>query len=172
MKYIDISLYSESDTMLNQLAKGAFLTTKKGRRINTMTIAWGGIHIIWGKPVYAIYVRYSRETYNYLKYTDEFTISVPKFGTMKKELAYCGTKSARETDKIKDLDLTLVKGRKVETPVIQQCELHYECKIIYRQALEPNAIMEQVKDRYYPNNNFHMVYYGEIIDTYQIEGEE
>ncbi|QMS86006.1 flavin reductase family protein [Candidatus Xianfuyuplasma coldseepsis] len=158
--------------MLNQLAKGAFLTTKKGRRINTMTIAWGGIHIIWGKPVYAIYVRYSRETYNYLKYTDEFTISVPKFGTMKKELAYCGTKSARETDKIKDLDLTLVKGRKVETPVIQQCELHYECKIIYRQALEPNAIMEQVKDRYYPNNNFHMVYYGEIIDTYQIEGEE
>ena len=67
MKYLDVSLYSQTDTMLNQLEKGAFLTTMKNKMVNTMTIAWGGIHIIWGKPVYAIYVRYSRETYNYLK---------------------------------------------------------------------------------------------------------
>jgi len=170
MEYIENPLYHNTDNMLKQIETGAFLTTKKNGKVNTMTIGWGGINVVWGRPVFVIYVRYNRETYNYLKDNEEFTISVPVSGTLKKELTYCGTKSARDTDKIKDCNFTLIPGRKTNTPVIGECDLHYECKIIYRQAMDANMIPDNVQSRYYKNNQFHMVYYGEIIDSYRTKG--
>ena len=171
MNYTTLKFYEQSTEMLDQLKKGAFLTTKKSDKVNTMTIAWGGINFVWTKPVFVIYVRYSRDTYEMLKENDEFTVSVPLSMDLRQELMYCGTKSGRDTDKIKDCKFTLVKGRKVETPIIKECDLHYECKIIYRQAMEPNTIIDEVHSRHYSNNNFHMIYYGEIMDAYLIEGE-
>ena len=106
-----------------------------------------------------------------LKDNDEFTINIPLYRDLRKELAFCGSKSGRDIDKIKALGLTVKEGRVVQTPIIQECELHYECKVIYRQAMEPNAILHSVQERYYKTNNFHMIYYGEIVDAYQIEGE-
>ncbi len=170
MKHIDLPHYQETDTLLQQLETGAFLTTMKDGRVNTMTIAWGGYNIIWNKPVFIIYVRYTRATYSFLIDNDEFTISVPKSGTLQKELTYCGTKSARDTDKIKDCNFTLVNGRIVQTPVIGECEQHYECKIIYQQAMEPSSIPSHIKNRYYSTNNYHVMFYGEIVDSYQLKG--
>lgn len=171
MTYTTMQFYEQSTEMLDQLKKGAFLTTKKNGKVNTMTIAWGGINFVWTKPVFVVYVRYTRDTYEMLKDNDEFTVSVPLSSDLRKELMYCGTKSGRDTDKIKDCNLTLVKGRKLETPIIKECDLHYECKIIYKQAMEPNTLINEVKSRHYNNNNFHMIYYGEIVDVYQIKGE-
>lgn len=166
-----MNVFDHSTEMFEQLERGAFLTTKQGDKINTMTIAWGGISIVWGKPLYVIYVRYSRDTYRMLEGNDQFSISIPKQGTLKKELAYCGTKSGRDTDKIKDCKFTLLPGRTIDTPVLGECELHYECNIIYRQAMEPNAITDSVKNRYYTTHNYHVIYYGEIVDSYQTKGE-
>lgn len=171
MKYIDLDYNEASQEMLRQLQVGAFLTTKKQDKINTMTIAWGGINVIWGKPVFVIYVRYSRDTYHMLVDNDEFTVSVPIHVDLRKELAFCGTKSGRDVDKFKECKLTPIKGRTMETPIIGECDQHYECKIIYRQAMEPNSIMSDVHKRYYSKYDFHMIYYGEIIDSYQTKGE-
>lgn len=171
MKYIDLNYHDESQNMFPQLRVGAFMTTKKGDKVNTMTIAWGGINIVWNKPLFVAYVRYSRDTYEMLKNNDEFTISVPYKGTLKDELIFCGTKSGRDYDKIKECNLSLVVGRKVNTPVIKECEIHYECKVIYKQAMEPNNITEEISKRYYSNNNFHVIFYGEIVDSYIIKGE-
>lgn len=170
MDYKTLNWYDQSDEALDQLMTGAFVTTKKGDKVNTMTIAWGGINVIWGRPVFVIYVRYSRDTYDMLEDNDEFTISIPTTADLRKELAYCGSRSGRDTNKIEDCKLTLVPGRKVNTPVLGECDLHYECKIIYRQAMEANMVPKDVKERYYKTNNYHMIYYGEIIDAYQIKG--
>ena len=83
----------------DQLGQGAFLTVRNGDVINTMTIGWGSIGIMWGKPVLMVPVRYSRVTYELLQTADEFTVMVPTNGTMKKELAFAGSKSCREVDK-------------------------------------------------------------------------
>ena len=171
MEYKDINYNEHSTEMFEQLQKGAFLTTKKNGIVNTMTIAWGGLSFVWYRPVFIVYVRYSRETYNMLENNDEFTISVPINQDMKKELAYCGTKSGRDTNKIDDCNFTLVPGRKVSTPVLKECNTHYECKVVYRQAMEPSQIPHDVKERFYSNHNYHVIYYGEIIDSYQIKGE-
>jgi flavin reductase (DIM6/NTAB) family NADH-FMN oxidoreductase RutF len=171
MEYKDIKYNELSTEMMNQMKKGAFLTTKDKNKVNTMTIAWAGINIVWNKNVFVIYVRYSRDTFTMLENSHEFTISVPLEKDLKSELAYCGTNSGRDKDKIKDCGLSITKGRKIETPIITDCELHYECKVIYKQAMEPGMIPGDVKERFYSNNDFHMIYYGEIIDSYLIKGE-
>jgi|LGOV01.1.fsa_nt_gb flavin reductase (DIM6/NTAB) family NADH-FMN oxidoreductase RutF len=171
MEYINLRYNEKADLSLEQLEKGAFLTTQVGDLVNTMTIAWGGINFIWGKPVFVIYVRYSRETYEMLKNTKEFTINIPLNVNLKKELAFCGTKSGRDYDKIKECNFTLLPGREVKTPIIKECDMHYECKVIYIQAMEPTNIPKDILKRYYSTNNYHVVYYGEIVDSYLIKGE-
>lgn len=170
MEYLDLKYNEYATQMDTQLQKGAFLTTKVGEKVNTMTIGWGGINIVWNKSVFIAYVRYSRDTYNMLEQANEFTISVPLENNLRKELGYCGSKSGRDYDKIEECDLTLVKGRKVNTPVIGECELHYECKVIYKQAMEPGNILNSIKEHHYSTNDYHMIYYGEILDSYILKG--
>ena len=117
------------------------------------------------------YVRYTRDTYEMLENGSEFTISVPLENDLKKELAYCGTVSGRDEDKIKACHFTLLDPRIINTPVIGECELHYECKVIYKQAMEPGMVPIDVKQRFYSNHNYHVIYYGEIVDSYLIKGE-
>lgn len=171
MEYQDLRYNELSDKMFEQLEKGAFLTTKVGDKVNTMTIAWGGINFVWHKKVFVAYVRYTRDTYEMLENGQEFTINVPLEKDLKKELGFCGTKSGRDYDKIKECNLTLIKGRTINTPVIAECELNYECKVIYKQAMEPGMVPIEIKDKYYKDHNYHVIYYGEILDTYLIKGE-
>lgn len=160
------------DEAFEQLQKGAFLTTEHKGKVNTMTIAWGGISFVWHKPVFLAYVRYSRDTYQMLENHQEFTVSIPLSKDMKRELAYAGTKSGRDTDKIKDLGLHLKAGEKVSVPVLADCDLHYECKVIYKQAMEPGNIPDELKDSYYKSHDYHVIYYGEILANYEILKEE
>ena len=171
MEYINLGFDEKANELLSSLQKGIFMTTKVNDKVNTMTIAWGGINFVWHKPVFVAYVRYSRDTYNLVKNAREFTINVPLENNLKKELAFCGTKSGRDFDKIKECNLHLQKGRVVDTPIISDCELHYECKVIYQQAMEPNSVPKEILDRYYTNNDFHVIFYGEIVDSYIVKGE-
>ena len=154
---------------LKQLEKGAFLTVKDEEEINTMTIAWGSISYIWNKPIFMVAVRYSRHTYNLIENAKEFTVSIPISVNLKKELAYCGTKSGKDVNKFEACKLTPIKGQKISTPIIGECELHYECKVTYQQAMEPANLDENIKKRNYSNNDYHVLYFGEIVDTYLLD---
>lgn len=162
----EISFNEYSKELIEQLPKGAFLTVKSGDKVNTMSIGWGAIGVIWNKPTFTIAVRYSRYTYQLLENATEFTVSIPLKKDMKKELSYCGTKSGRDVDKFKDCNLTAKKGKNVDTPIIEECDLHYECKIVYKQAMEPGLISKEIKDSAYSNGNYHVLYYGEIVGSY------
>ncbi|SKC83682.1 flavin reductase family protein [Maledivibacter halophilus] len=162
----DIAYNEMSKEMLNQLQKGAFLTVKAKDELNTMTIGWGSVGYIWNKPIFMVAVRYSRYTYELIEKTDEFTVSLPLTKDMKKELSICGTKSKREIDKFKECNLTPKKGKVVDTPIIDQCDLHYECKIVYKQAMEPGNLDKKIKEAKYSDSDFHVLYYGEIVASY------
>jgi len=172
MKKQVVSYKKRMDEVFEQVQKGVFLTTKNNDKVNTMTIAWGGIAIVWSKPVFIVYVRYSRDTYQMMENHDEFTISVPLSKKMQKELAYAGTKSGRDTNKIDDLNLTLEAGKKVDVPIIKDCDVHYECKVIYKQAMEPGNISDEVKNQYYKTHDYHVMYYGEILANYDTNEED
>ncbi|MBO8136962.1 MAG: flavin reductase family protein [Desulfotomaculum sp.] len=162
----DVSYNQYAGEFLEQLPRGAFLTVKDGEKLNTMTIGWGTIGYVWRKPIMLVAVRYSRYTYQLLEKAKEFTVSVPIKTDMKKELAFCGTKSGRDIDKFKELGLTAEPGKVVNTPVIGQCDLHYECRVVYQQAMEPAAVSESIHKDCYPKGDFHVLYYGEIVASY------
>jgi len=151
---------------LEQIIKGAFLTVKDGGKVNTMTIGWGNIGIVWNKPIFMVAVRYSRYTYNLIDNAKEFTVSMPINKDLRKELAYCGRYSGRDVDKFKECNLTMVDGQKVAAPIVGECELHYECKVVYQQAMEPATLSQDIKDKFYTNNDYHVLYFGEVVDCY------
>lgn len=161
--------YNELTTeMLKQLEVGAFLTVKNDNKVNTMTIGWGSIGYIWNRPIFTVLVRYSRFTHELLENTDEFTVSVPTKNNLSKALGICGTQSGRNLDKIQAADLTLQESMALETPIIKDCDLHFECKIIHKQSMEPGLLNENIKKEKYSDNDYHVIYYGEIVESYQI----
>jgi flavin reductase (DIM6/NTAB) family NADH-FMN oxidoreductase RutF len=170
--YKEIKVFDYANIVLEKMTPGVFLNTKKNDTINTMIIGWGGINVIWGRPIFIVLVRDSRATYELIEHSNEFTVSVPIDKKMKKEIEICGTKSLRDMDKFKECNFTPIKGRKIETPIIAEIELHYECKVIYKQRLDQSMIPQIVKDRYYKNKDYHTVYYGEIVDQYIYKKEQ
>jgi flavin reductase (DIM6/NTAB) family NADH-FMN oxidoreductase RutF len=158
-----------SKEMLEQLEKGAFLTVKNKEKVNPMTIGWGSVGYIWNRPIFTVLVRYSRFTHELLKNTDEFTVSVPIEKNLSKALGICGTQSGRDIDKIKAADLTLQKSLSLETPIIKECDLHFECKIVHKQSMEPALLDEEIRSDKYSDNDYHVIYYGEIVESYQTE---
>lgn len=146
--------------------RGAFLTVKDEDRLNTMTIGWGSVGFQWRIPVFAVLVRKSRYTHNLIENATEFTISIPFEEELKKSLVFCGTKSGRDFDKFQECDLKSEGGKEVSTPVIANCGLIYECKIIYKQDMDPSLLDEDLDKNCYPDKDYHTMYFGKIVACY------
>lgn len=157
-----------SQDFLSQLVNGAFLTVKQGKIVNTMTIGWGTIGYIWNKPILMVPVRYSRYTYTLIDNASSFTVSVPIQKDLKKELKFCGTKSGRDLDKIQSCGLTLEDPQSLDitAPIIGECELHIECKIVYKHPMGSDDLNSQISESHYENKEYHVLYYGEILSAY------
>jgi flavin reductase (DIM6/NTAB) family NADH-FMN oxidoreductase RutF len=151
---------------LRALSKGVFLSVSDNGEDNIMTIAWGSIGFMWNKPVFMVMVRYSRHTYQLIEKAGEFAVSIPLKNDLSKQLVYCGSKSGRDCNKWKDLGLTKVAAEQVKTPLVGECELHYTCKIIGRQEVTDKTIMPHTVETFYSQNDYHVIYYGEIVGTY------
>ena len=151
---------------IGQLEKGAFLTTRNKKEVNVMTIAWGNIGFMWNRPVFTVMVRPSRHTYDIIDDAQDFTVSIPVSEDMQKAISYCGTYSGKDTDKIKDLDLDMIPGKEVTTPVVGQCSLHYECKIIAKEDLRPDCMSPEIAEKSYQRGDYHTLFYGEIVACY------
>ncbi|MGV8983709.1 flavin reductase family protein [Clostridium sp.] len=146
--------------------QGAFLTVKSGDKINTMTIGWGNVGYVWNKPIFTVMVRKSRYTYDFMENSDNFTVSIPLSKNLKSALAVCGSRSGRDIDKFKECNLTLEESKNVDTPIISECELHYECKIVYKQEMNPELLSKDIVEKSYKTGDYHTLYYGEIVETY------
>jgi flavin reductase (DIM6/NTAB) family NADH-FMN oxidoreductase RutF len=146
--------------------QGAFLTVKSGEKINTMTISWGNVGYEWNRPIFTVLVRKSRYTFDLIENADNFTVSIPLSKELKKALAVCGSKSGRDIDKFKECNLTLENSKEVATPIIGECELHYECKIVYKQEMNPKLLSKDIVESSYEDGDYHTLYYGEIVATY------
>lgn len=163
----DMSYSQMSHQLLKQLPKGAFLTVQAGDKVNTMTIGWGSIGFIWGRPILMVMVRYSRYTHELIQAAEDFTLSVPLQADMKKSLAAAGSKSGRDIDKFAACNLSTRPAREVKSPVIDGCELIYECRIVYKQAMDYQDLDPSIQKRWYKDGDDHVLYFGEIAACYQ-----
>lgn len=129
---------------------------------NVMTIGWGTLGIIWGRPMCVVLVRHSRYTWQLLEQRDEFTMNVPAVD-LAETAVVCGTKSGRDVDKFAECGLTAVAGQHVSVPLIDQCVVHYECRTVHRNNVDPTHLAAAVLDECYARGDFHTVYYGQIL---------
>lgn len=174
-----IDIYEYMNHIHRMLKKGILITTRKGDKVNSMTVSWGQIGIEWNRLIFTTYVRTGRYTHYLLEVSGEFTVNIPMSKPVGKILGYCGTNSGRDVDKVKELGLTLEDGRKVAAPGLKELPLTLECKILYKQLQDPEAMPPQFKDEFYPqdvpstnsaaNKDYHTMFYGEIVDCYLIE---
>jgi len=166
MKEID---YRQSvEATVRQLPAGAFLTTKLGNRINTMTIGWGTIGLVWRKPIFQVLVRGSRYTHATLDATGVFTVSVPAAGTMKEALALCGSKSGKALDKLAACGLKTLPGTAGDVPILEIPGTHYECRVVYRRDMVPEELDPEIAAKFYADSDYHTLYFGEILACYEL----
>lgn len=175
----EIEVFDYASEIMKGVKAGVLLTTKAEDKVNTMTISWGILGIEWNKPIFTVFVRENRFTKEQLDKNPQFTINIPVGEFDKKILGVCGTKSGRNVDKISELNLTLEESNNITVPGIKELPLTLECRVIYKQEQDKNAITEENKKVCYPqdvdssyhgaNKDFHTAYYGEIVGAYIIE---
>ena len=167
-KKIDIRDYAGE--IIKAMRPGILLTTKVGGKVNSMTIGWGTLGIIWERPVFVAYVRQQRYSREMLDECREFTINVPVGDYRRKILGICGSKSGRDTDKIEAEGLTPVEPEVISVPGIKELPLTLECRVLYRQEQESDQFNEEITRQFYTmETGDHICYYGEIVAAYIIE---
>ena len=132
---------------------------------NPMTIGWATIGTIWHRPVMTVLVRPTRFTHHLMEDAKDFSVCVLP-DRFKKHLAFCGTKSGRDHDKIKVCGFDMQPGIKISTPYIAQSAFHYECITIHKHTLDPETLPAEIQKRFYPKKDWHTVYYGEIVGSF------
>ena len=82
------------------------------------------------------------------------------------EVLYFGTVSGRDQDKLKLKGLTAVHDKKVKAPIIKECAIHYECRVVHKNDVIPDELAEEIHNSFYRHGDFHRIYFGEILSVY------
>jgi flavin reductase (DIM6/NTAB) family NADH-FMN oxidoreductase RutF len=136
------------------------ITAGTAEAFNTMTGAWGGMGVLWQKHVCFCFVRPVRHTYGYMESSDFFSLSF--FDERHRDaLAYCGSHSGRDVDKIKETGLTPLWSDK--GIYFAEANLVFLCRKVYYHDLDPTHFLYPSTDStHYPQKDYHRLYVGEI----------
>jgi len=138
------------------------LSAGKEGDMNLMTISWGGIGELWGRPVFTVYVSTNRHTFGFMEKNDYFTVThFPE--AMRPELAYLGRASGRDEDKVAGAGLT-VEFTPLGNPVYAEADLAIECRKLYARQFDRDRLPEDVRQWYDESGlGIHYMYVGEIV---------
>ena len=158
------------DNVFDLIGKQWMLVTAGNKKFyNTMTASWGGFTYVWERPATIAYIRDSRYTYGFLQREESFTLS---FFTeqYRGALRICGTKSGRDTDKVKEAGLT-----PIETPAglmsFREARMIIECKKILVQELDYANLTEPyrakiMEESYNKESAKHQLFISEITNIW------
>ena len=132
---------------------------------NTMTASWGGLGILWNKPVAFCFVRPTRFTYQFMEETEYFSMSFLD-KEYRKALNFCGKHSGRDVNKMDASGLSPLNTDK-GTIFVEQASLVLECRKLYFSDLKPEHFLDKSTINNYPNADYHRMYVGEIVKCLQ-----
>lgn len=149
-------------------AQPPLLTAGDKGGCNTMTIGWCQLGRLWNLPVCTVYVRPERYTYSYMENSDYFTVSVMP-ADRQKDVAFCGSHSGRDVDKIAACGLTVRYGAG-DAPFFDEAEWVLVCRKIYVQDMDPSGVLETAGDTirsyYGAKGGWHRIYTGQVVEAY------
>jgi len=153
-----------TETMEEMRGEGILLVA--GVPPNPMTIGWGALGYVWSKPVFQVLVRPTRYTFGLIENIKDFSVNMlPE--EFNKQIAICGAESGRDVDKVAKCNFVMKRGECSNAFYIEQSVIHYECRIIHKNIIDPATLEPSLIDTYYPLHDFHTVYYGEILGVYR-----
>lgn len=117
----------KGSVILNPVPAVLITSRNKEEKDNVFTVAWIGT-VCTKPPMLSISIRPERLSYEYIKETMEFTVNLPS-KDMVKQVDYCGVRSGRVVDKIKEMGFTMIEGEKVSSPYINECPVTIECQV-------------------------------------------
>ena len=137
---------------------------EKQKRVNAMTASWGGMGILWNRPVLFAFVRPQRYTYELLESSDVCSACVLEAGNQE---AYriCGTKSGRDTDKIAECNLNTVELDGVWG--FEEASRVYRLRKLFVSDMKEEQFLDPSLLKNYPTKDYHRVYVYEIESAYE-----
>jgi flavin reductase (DIM6/NTAB) family NADH-FMN oxidoreductase RutF len=107
-----------------------------------------------------IYLRPSRYTKTFVDKEEYFTLCVMD-KSFKKQMAYLGSVSGRDEDKIAKAGLTKVFAD--NSVYFAEAKMVFICKKVYASPLQKSGfISQETIDKSYPESDFHTMYVGKI----------
>lgn len=141
------------------------LSVGSAENMNSMTIGWGGLGILWRKPVVTVYVEQRRFTKHLMDENEYFTVTAfENEEQYRKALQYLGTASGRDEDKMVGSGLT-VKFTDNGAPYFDEGRVVIECRKIYESEFSP-AGFGDIPTQVYSNRPLHTEYVGEIVNVW------
>lgn len=139
------------------------VTAQREDDVNTMTASWGGLGIMWGKPVAYVVIRPQRYTREFIEASDGFTLTFFPEG-YKKVLGYLGSVSGRDEDKIKKAELAVVKDNGYA--YFEEGRLVLKVKKLFKQQFTKESFLDQdIVSKWYPEEDYHYLYICEIEEV-------
>jgi flavin reductase (DIM6/NTAB) family NADH-FMN oxidoreductase RutF len=126
---------------------------------NTMTASWGGAGILWGKPVAFSFIRPQRYTCQFLQKYGSYTLSFFD-ESYRDALNLCGSRSGRNTDKVKATGLTPAYSG--DAVYFSEAKLVLICRKLYAQNLNLADFVDEEIANTYSGDDLHRVFIGEI----------
>ena len=137
------------------------------KKSNAMTIGWGGIGTLWGRPAMTVYVAEKRHTKEFIDSVEYFTVM--SFDVKdSKVLTYMGTKSGRDGDKAQALGLHTAYTAN-GTPYYTEASMVIECRIMYVAPFDSKGFKSDVPKKMYSNfpAGIHTMYIGEVVNAWK-----
>lgn len=129
------------------------LAVKTGEgKANVMAVAWAGI-VGSGPVMMAVRIGGFHYSAPFVDREMSFTMNVPS-SRLAAAADYCGTVSGHDDpDKIRTCGWTLLPSRRISSPIIAECPLNFECRVVHKQPIGKGAI-----------------YLTEVLETHADEG--
>jgi flavin reductase (DIM6/NTAB) family NADH-FMN oxidoreductase RutF len=98
-------------------------------KANFMAVGGGGVADA-GPPMIGVPIRHHQYTLKGILQNMTFSINTPSIDQVK-ELDYCGIVSGAKVDKVKACGFQVFYGNLNTAPLIQQCPINLECKVVH-----------------------------------------
>lgn len=148
----------------------AILSVGNKNLYNSMTIEWGSLGVAFKKPVFTVYVKPDRYTYEIMEKSDIFTVNFIERKLLKKFAIY-GTKSGKDVNKEEEAGTHIQFLEKGGVTFGEAVEV-YVCKKMAKSVIDENTMDPYIKELYRNNVKVyntlkpHVLYIGEIIGHY------
>lgn len=90
-------------------------------------------------PMMAVSVAPSRFTHGLIEGAGAFVLAYPG-RDLAQATQYCGSHSGRDVDKFEQAGVTALPGQRVAAPVIAECEVNLECRVVDRFSTGDHSI--------------------------------